>query len=227
MSIVLFHELGHVLMIKRYEYEIEKVEIYPFGGITKVNKPINTPLKQELLIACAGILFQTILMGIVSLMHKEGLILSNTYYLFQKYNQTILVFNLLPLIPLDGSIIMHSCLEYLFPYHKAYNIHLILSLVFFLLFMTIHSLKSLNNYMIITFLIYKLYDRYKKRKMYQNKFYLERYLYEIPYVKIESHNYPDLKKLKKDTLHFFWQKDRYLHEKEFLKEHYKIVEKNK
>ena len=37
---------------------------------------------------------------------------------------------------------------------------------------------------------------------------------------MESHPYPDLSKLKKDTLHFFWIKDRYLHEKEFLRKHF-------
>ena len=74
--------------------------------------------------------------------------------------------------------------------------------------------------MILTFLIFKIYDAYKKRKYYENKFYLERYLYEFPYTKIESHPFPDISKLKKDTLHFFWKKDRYLHEKEFLKNIY-------
>ena len=74
--------------------------------------------------------------------------------------------------------------------------------------------------MIIVFLFFKIYEAYKKRKYYQNKFYLERYLYELPYTRIKSHNHLDLKQLKKDTLHFFWKKDRYLHEKEFLKIYY-------
>ena len=61
LCIVIVHEFGHILMIHHFEYEIEKVEIFPFGGITKVNKPINTPLKKEIWIALGGVLFQFLL----------------------------------------------------------------------------------------------------------------------------------------------------------------------
>ena len=61
LIIVIFHECGHIIVLKHYEYEIEKVEIYPFGGVTKVKKPINTPLKKEVMIASAGVLFQILL----------------------------------------------------------------------------------------------------------------------------------------------------------------------
>lgn len=227
LGIVIFHELGHILLLHHYEYHIESIEIFPFGGITKTDKPINTPIKHEFCIAIAGISFQLILFFFFNILYQKGIIRENTYYLFQNYNKVIFLFNLLPIIPLDGSIIMHSILEYFLPYQKAYKGYLIISIISFCFFTTYHTLKSLNNYMIVTFLLFKIWDSFKKRKYYQNKFYLERYLYEIPYIKIESHNYPDLKKLKKDTLHFFWRKDRYLHEKEFLKEYYKVVAKNK
>lgn len=221
LIIVIFHECGHILVLKHYEYEIEKVEIYPFGGITKVKKPINTPLKKEVVIALAGVFFQIILYLLFFFLASEGIIRENTFNLFKVYNKSILLFNLLPIIPLDGSIIIHSCLEYFFSYQKAYLYYLITSIIIFLIFFIAHTLRSLNNYMILTFLIFKIYDAYKKRKYYENRFFLERYLYEYPYIKIESHPYPDLTKLKKDTLHFFWKKDRYLHEKEFLKNHFK------
>jgi len=220
LTIVIFHEFGHVCFLKHFEYEIETIEIFPFGGITKVNKPINTPLKKELLIALGGVLFQVILFFVFFFLSQKGYLRENTFQLFQAYNKIILIFNLLPIIPLDGSILLHSLLEYLFPYQKAYLYYLIFSSVALLLFITFHTLESLNNYMILSFLLFKGYESFKKRKYLQNKFYLERYLYEFPYTKIQSHPYPKLANLKKDTLHFFWQNDRYLHEKEFLKRHY-------
>ena len=220
LCIVIVHEFGHILMIHHFEYEIEKVEIFPFGGITKVNKPINTPLKKEIWIALGGVLFQFLLFLVFYLLFQNGFIRESTYYLFQNYNKTILVFNLLPIVPLDGSILCHSLLEYIWPYQKAYNIYLFISFLSFLLFGFFHTINGLNNYMILTFLLFKIYDAYKKRKYYENKFLLERYLYELPYTKIESHSFPNISKLKKDTLHFFWKQDRYLHEKEFLKNIY-------
>ena len=60
----------------------------------------------------------------------------------------------------------------------------------------------------------------KEEKYYFKRFYLERYLKEYPYKKIENERVVDLKKLKKETLHFFWNKDKYVHEKEVLKEYF-------
>jgi len=220
LTIVIIHELGHIFMIHHFEYSISSVEIFPFGGLTKTSKRINTPLKHELMIAISGVLFQIILFFLFLLLNQSGIIRENTFQLFQAYNKIIIIFNLLPIIPLDGSVILHSILEYIFSYQKAFYCYLILSTISLFLFITFHTWKSLNNYMILTFLIYKSIETLKKRKYYQNKFYLERYLYELPYTKIESHSSPDLSKLKKDTLHFFWRKDRYLHEKDFLKNYY-------
>ena len=42
--IVLFHELGHILIIKLLGYKILRVDIYPSGGVTKIDKKINTKL---------------------------------------------------------------------------------------------------------------------------------------------------------------------------------------
>ncbi len=218
--IVFVHELGHVLFILHYEYPILKVEFFPFGGITSVEKPINTPLKQEIFISLAGVLFQILLAIVFYFLYQRGYLLEHTYFMFQNYNKVILLFNLLPMIPLDGSIFFRSILEYIFPFSFAYKIYLGVSLFFFVLFVTFHTVYSFNNYMILTFLFFKLYDVYKRRKFYENKFYLERYLYELPYVRIKSYPFEDVKKIRKDTLHFFWVKDRYLHEREILKKYY-------
>lgn len=221
-GIVLFHEIGHICFIHHFEYKIEKVEIYPFGGITSVSKPINTPIKKEIMIALGGILFQIVLIPIFLLLHEKGWILENTYSLFQNYNKVIMIFNLLPITPLDGSKIVHSILEYFFPYEKAYNLYIVGTIIAFFLFACFHALKSLNNYMILMFLLFKAYEAIRERKYCYNKFYLERYLYEFPYQRVESHLDPNIKKLKKDTLHFFWNKDRYIHEKELLKKRFKL-----
>ena len=49
--IVLFHELGHLFIIKLLGYKIIKVDIYPSGGVTKIDKKINTKISHDLLIA--------------------------------------------------------------------------------------------------------------------------------------------------------------------------------
>ena len=49
--IVLFHELGHIFIIKILGYKILRVDIYPSGGVTRIDKPINTKLSHDMLIA--------------------------------------------------------------------------------------------------------------------------------------------------------------------------------
>ncbi len=216
-GIVIFHELGHVLVIKLLKYKIIKIEIEPMGGITKIDKPLNTKITHEILIASMGVIFQIILYFIFSFLYKKGFILTGTYELFFNYNKTILLFNLLPIIPLDGYIILKSFLEIFLAYKKAFYISLIISIIGISLFITYNQVYSLNNYLIISFLIYKIYREYKDFKFRHLKFLLERYLKDFSYRKIKYHNNKNLDYLKKNTYHYFKNKDSYISEKQLLK----------
>ena len=41
LFIVITHELAHVLVAKALGYKIISINIYPFGGITKIDKKLN------------------------------------------------------------------------------------------------------------------------------------------------------------------------------------------
>ncbi len=214
------HELGHVLMIKKYAYKIVKVEIYPFGGITTVDKPINTPLKEEMMIAISGVLMQIGLQIFMLFWYIKGGIAINTYSLFSKYNGVIFFFNLLPIIPLDGSIFMHSFLEKWLSYEKALFWYDVCSCFFFLLFLCSLWFFHLENYFICGILIGQFFLWKKQEPFLIHRFYLERHLYEFPYRKICSHEVKDIHKLRKETLHFFKHQDYYIPEKELLREYF-------
>lgn len=214
--IVIFHELGHVFIIKRLKYKIIKVEIYPMGGITSIDKKINTKITHEILISIFGIIFQILLFLIMFILFKNNLIRESTYILFKNYNKTIMLFNLLPIIPLDGYIFFRSILELFFPYKKTYYISLILSIIFIILFITYNEVFSLNNYLIISFLIYKVITNIKDFKYIYMRFLTERYLYDLPNNKIKYENKTDINLLKKDTYHYFKTKDKIYSEKKVL-----------
>jgi len=154
--IVIIHELGHIFIVKLLKYKIIKVDIYPMGGVTTINKKINTSIKHEILISIFGIVFQIILGFIFLIMFKFSYISSNTYVLFINYNKTIMLFNMLPIIPLDGYIFFRSIWELILPYKKAFYLSFIVSITFIFLFITYNEIYSLNNYLVISFLIYKI-----------------------------------------------------------------------
>ena len=211
--IVLFHELGHIFFIKLFKYKIINVTLYPFGGITKIDKDINTPLNKELLIACGGIIFQLILFIIIYLL-PINIITKNLLY---KYNMSILLFNMLPIIPLDGSIIINSLLNKIFSYKVSYYLYIIISIIFSIFYLLFNYWYSLNNYLIVSLFIIKTYYAIKNYKYLKTRFLLERYLnkYEYKYISTKT---GDLDILKIDTYQYFKENNKIVSEYSKLKE---------
>ena len=204
--IIFIHELGHILFIKLFKYKIINIDIYPFGGYIKIDKMINTSINKDILITLGGIILQLVLY-----------INTCKYYLFSYYNLIIIIFNLLPIIPLDGSKLLNLLLEKKYSYYLSYKLNIIISSIFLIIFIIYNYLYNLDNYIIILFLIFKLLESLKYYKYLYNRFLLERYLYNIEY-KYIKYNSNSLKDLKKETKHYFKYKDSYLNERVFLKE---------
>ena len=221
--IVIFHELGHIFIIKTLGYKVLRVDIYPSGGVTKIDKKINTKLSHDIFIASFGIVFQIILYFIFTFLYSLSFIRSSTYELFVTYNITILIFNLLPIIPLDGYQLLRSIWEILFPYKKAFKISLVISVISILLFITYNQILSLNNYLVISFLIFKLVTELKNFKYQNMRFLLERYLNDLPYRKIKNESIIDLSLLKKDTYHYFKKGNTYVSEKKVLNKKFSLL----
>ena len=215
--IVFMHEMGHVFFLKMFHYPIESIEFLPFGGITKTTKFINTPIKHDLIIYLGGVFFQLLLFFIFFFLFQNFYINEMTYNLFLKYNFSILIFNILPIRPLDGGEILHLFFENYFPYTTAMKISNLLSLIFLILFFIINIQFNLNNYCIISFLFVKIYALIKNEKFYKNKFLLERLMYQFPYFKIHNESQKNIFLLKKETYHFFKEGNHYISEKELLK----------
>ena len=169
MIIILIHELGHILTSRYFKWQIDRIMILPFGGITIFNEKINKPIKEELLIALSGPLIQLIVFSF------------NSNPLILKYHYFLLLFNLLPIIPLDGSKIINLLFNYLIPFKLSHFLTIIISfvLLIFLLFLKF----NLISFMIFIFLVFKITSEYKNHKNIFNKFLMERYLYNFNFKK--------------------------------------------
>lgn len=220
--IIFIHELGHIFFLKCFHYKITKVEIFPFGGVTTTEKLINSPINKDIIIYLGGFLFQIVLELVFLFLYSNSIIYENTYTLFQYYNQSILFFNLLPIRSLDGGELLLLFLQKFVPYVKSLKISNGISVFFLVLFLLYNIKSNLNQMIVISFLIYKLIDFYRKKEYFKNKFLLERYLYTIPYKKIEHNEEQNVEILKKETLHFFKEREKYRHEREILKEKFDI-----
>ena len=201
--IIIVHEIGHIIFIKLFNKNIVSIKFYAFGGISKYNTLVNHQILEELLIAIGGILNQMILFIIFKILYSFNIINIYTYKLFINNNLSLLLFNLIPMIGLDGEKIIHLLLEYILPYYLVNKIMIIVSILSIIIFIIGSISYKINIIYVSIFFIYKLIDYLKNNKYLVNKFYLERYMYDLPYRKITYLNNDNIKNMYQDRYHFF------------------------
>ena len=174
LLLIIIHELGHLLIGVFFNWKIDKIYIYPLGGLTKFKEKINKPFIEELLVNIMGPLFQIIFTLIIKRYDKNILLFSNS----------LLAFNLLPIIPLDGGKLLNIFLFLFKPIKKSIKYIIILSHVtYFVLLFYIIRINSLFFLIIFISLIFKIIEESKKNMFYFNKYLLEKYLYVFKYKK--------------------------------------------
>lgn len=179
--ILIVHELGHYILFKYYNINVNKITLYPYGGMIDNNMLINTNSKKVLIISLGGIFIQIVLYLIIYLLFKIGFIEYNFYKMFVSYNLYIILFNLIPIYPLDGFKILNSVLELVLSFKLSLKISIIFNFVFIILFFLYLYIFNINNYVIVIFLLCNLINYIKSIKYIINKFYLERMIYDIKY----------------------------------------------
>lgn len=182
-SIIVVHELGHILGGILFSWKIDRVIILPFGGLTVFNVLINTSLIQQFVVALMGPLFQVLYFFVLSYFFN---ISSVVVFL----NFLVLFFNLIPIYPMDGSKILYVFLCLVFPFKWSHLLLLIVS--FFCLFLLFVFFKfNLILYFILLFLFIKCIQEFINHNNVFNRFLLERYIYDFKFKRIRCVNNPN------------------------------------
>lgn len=103
---VLLHELGHVAAAHRAGVRIARVELFPFGGVARLEGMESLGPAREIGVAAAGPLTS---LGVFCLglgASHYGYFRSETGQFFLTVNLLLAIFNLLPGLPLDGGRIL-------------------------------------------------------------------------------------------------------------------------
>lgn len=214
--IVFMHEIGHVLFFTFFNIEIISIVIYPFGGMCYVNKKINNRILYDVLINFGGIFIQLFLFVIFYYLWKCGMIVDSTYNIFCTYNLSIILFNLLPIVPLDGSKLLVNLLCSYLPYRLSYLVMILVSIGVGFIFCIYNILFGINDLIIYGYLLFQLIKVVKEYKYVINKFYLERIIYDNYYNEIISGNLK-VCNMKIGKYYYFYKNGRYYSEKEYLK----------
>lgn len=146
---IILHEIGHMIAIKIFNGHTTKLELSIIGGFLKIDKSLFT-LKQKIIVDLSGIIMNIVIVVILIFLHNDAL-----NYLI-KYNIIMIIFNIIPIIPLDGYQIVYDILISIYEEEYATVLSKRISFVFLmLLFVVIMFLKIWGLYLIWLYLLIK------------------------------------------------------------------------
>lgn len=143
---ILLHELAHAYVAKKFKMETDHIKIHAFGGYAKIDKlgEDNVSPKAEFWIAFAGplanfgiwlLIFLSYFIVAknsidVNLVLDEKTAVNNLLFTFANIQLLLVLYNLLPIYPLDGGRILRASLHYFTKnFHKSTRIANYISII--------------------------------------------------------------------------------------------------
>ncbi|GIO21791.1 stage IV sporulation protein FB [Oceanobacillus sp. J11TS1] len=144
----------------------------------KTDEHGSRPIREEAIVILAGPSVQVLIFGLLYGASSFGMVPDYYYELILYYNAIILLFNLLPIWPLDGGKLVFLLLTSVLSFKKAYYITIIASLTIcagIILIQLLFLPFTLSSFLIWLFLIHENWQEWKYRFYVFMRFLLKRY----------------------------------------------------
>jgi stage IV sporulation protein FB len=178
LSIIFIHELGHGVAATIFSWRVKRISMLPFGGVAEVDEHGNRPLREEVIVTLAGPIQHIWMMAGAFVLHQLFWISDDFYQRFMDFNMMVLVFNLLPIWPLDGGKLIYLWRSkkesFSIAHQKTIFISCLSLIAFFICLMFIQPI-NINLWVITSFLSFSLYYEWKQRHYVFVRFLLERF----------------------------------------------------
>jgi stage IV sporulation protein FB len=172
---ILLHELGHALVAKKLGYQLNAIKLMPYGTQLSIQNQINS-VKDDLLISLAGPAVNLVLIVLTLALWWLFPIIYVYTELFVVANIISLLFNLLPVFPLDGGRVALTLLSRKIKRERAYKIMqtfgAVSAILFFLLFLISFFYRLNTTFFIISFFLMESSLSKNKTILYQTIFIL-------------------------------------------------------
>lgn len=210
------HEMSHILTALYFKYEVDQVIIYPFGLCAQMKHIGYGSVYQELLIVAAGPLVHVVFPFVFQWLLSMQLISSAYADYLHILNTSILIFNLLPVYPLDGGRILQSLYHIVLPYRKAQLLTFITSIINLALLFYYRFLNGFSGIIVMVFLGMQIIMSLKDITFSQLSFFRYRYLHPVT-CKDKINEGEDLYRARHNIM---VRKHGWINEHDWLKMHY-------
>lgn len=142
-GIMLVHELAHLLAALYLGLTTDSIAIYPFGLNLKLKNSVLYSLSDEIILYSAGPLANILL----SLAMLPFLKLNSVCHEIYIKSLALFFINILPVLPLDGGMLLKKLINYRYGYNNTYKIMkglsiFVLTLLFGMIWYTVYK----NNF---------------------------------------------------------------------------------
>ncbi|MFS0636280.1 M50 family metallopeptidase [Mesobacillus foraminis] len=178
LLVIFIHEMGHAAAASFFSWRIKKISLLPFGGVAEMDEHGNRSLYQETVVVLAGPIQHIWMLGVSYGLFSAGLVPAYWHDRFLEFNLMVLLFNLLPIWPLDGGKLVFLLLSFRKAFPEAHMQTICISaaaLGIFMLAIMFTGPFTLNVWIIIGFLIFSLYYEWRHRRYVFIRFLMERY----------------------------------------------------
>lgn len=183
LLVVTLHELSHLLVAVILGAKVEKIIITPIGQVGIIKDIDYLNIKKRLLIIIAGPLSNVILFLIFNYGYP------NNFIFFRQVNLAILLFNILPIYPLDGGricqIILSNTIGVINGYKALSLISKVINIVLFLLGIIQVILYPFNiSLIILSIYLHKINE---KEYMYMTFNFYKNIIKKADKIKLKNH----------------------------------------
>ena len=175
------HEMAHMLCAILFHYPIERINIYPFGLAATITHIGHGSLVKEILIISAGPLMHVLFPSLFQFCVAKGILSPSFASYLHTINASILLFNLLPIYPLDGGRLVQTFFHCFLRFRTAEYATLICSLISITAVFYFHLLQGVSAVIVLIFLILQIFLSWRSLPLTQLQFFHYRRLHPVAY----------------------------------------------
>ncbi len=155
------HEMAHVFVALKLGYRVGVIHVYPFGFSAQIDHLDHGRIFDILLILLAGLSMHLFFFLMIEAFCRLNMISFGFRSYLMQINAAILLFNLLPLYPMDGGRILLCLLRLIFSYDTSRKAVLICS---FLLSVLLFWYGRWNMRILLLFLMFLLVNELRRNE---------------------------------------------------------------